>query len=872
MKIQSKYIFVIGVIAIATISSCSSKRYGIVKKTFHNVTAHYNGYFNAKQRIDNSVMQSDKSFQDKYDELLPIFKLVREDDALSKTAKGSNQALDEAIKKASLVILRHEKSKWIDDCYFEIGRSHFYKKDYFTAAETFQFTAGKYKGKPVGDVSYIWLIKSYLMLKKFTQAESVINIALASETFPKRNISELFAVVAWYYVDKKNYPKAIEYLDKSLLVEKDKVLRARYAYICAQLYEKIEDEQKASIRYQQVLKLNPPYEMGFNAKINSAKLVQNASAGSKKSLEKELLKMLADSKNKEYKDQIYYSLALIYEKNDEEDKAINALQSSTASSLANISQKGKSFYKLASIFYKNELYESAQIYYDSASTFLSNTSAEFELANKRKNSLNKLVENLRVIAKEDSLLRLSKMPEKDRIAFVEKTIQKEKEEKAKKEEEEKRNAELALNNLSRPNNNNAEGGSTAANSGTSTWYFYNQNAIGIGATDFIKKYGRRTLEDNWRRANKESFASINAIANGEEPGVNTTSEGSSKNDDESIKKRYLANIPLSQAAQAASTDRIVRAYYNIGQFYREEIINTPESIKAYQTCLSRFPENKLTPEIYYNLYRLYTSINNNAQATNYKNKLLREFPNSLMAKVIVDPNFVSDSKAKDKDAQAFYNIIYDEFNAKNYNEVFGHKTKIDSQYAATSIAPKYYYLYALSINKTKNISDFEIALNDLITKYPLSDAASAARENLRKIAEAKNPSTAKPKIEETILYSTEKNAKYNVIISLDLAATRETKINLFKFNNVEFSLSKLQINTDLIGEKEQIISISTFNDVKSAQDYMSALNKKLDEVIKLKPGTYFISFISDKNFKTLKENKAIQKYLEFYNANYLINE
>ena len=870
MRVSNKYIFIFAIIAVTGISSCNSKRYGIVKKTFHNVTAHYNGYFNAKQRIDNSVIQSDKSFQDKYDELLPIFKLVREEDALSKTTKGSNQALDEAIKKASLVILRHEKSKWIDDCYFEIGRSHFYKKDYFTAAETFQFTAGKYKGKPVGDISYIWLIKSYLMLKKFTQAESVINVALASETFPKRNISELFAVVAWYYVDKKNYPKAIEYLEKSLLVEKNKLLRARYAYICAQLYEKIEDEQKASLRYQQVLKLSPPYEMGFNAKINSAKLVQNASAGSKKSLEKELLKMLSDSKNKEYKDQIYYSLALIYEKNDDEDKAINALQSSAASSLTNISQKGKSFYKLASIFYKNELYESAQIYYDSASTFLSKNSPEFELANKRKNSLSKLVENLRVIAKEDSLLRLSKMPEKERIAYVEKIIQNEKEEKAKKEAEEKRNAELALNNLSRPNNN-AEGGA-GNNTGTSTWYFYNQNAIGIGATDFIKKYGRRTLEDNWRRANKESFASVNALANGEDNTSATAAEGSNKNDDESIKKRYLANIPTSQVAQAASTDRIVKAYYNIGQFYREEIINTNESIKAYQTCLSRFPENKLTPEIYYNLFRLYSSLNNTTQANNYKNKLISEYPNSLMAKVVIDPNFVSESKAKDKDAQALYNIAYDAYNNKNYNEVFSFKSKIDSNYLGTSIGPKYYYLYALSINKTKSVSDFEIALNDLINRYPSSDAASAARENLRKIAEAKNPTAEKPKFEETILYSTEKNAKYNVIITLDLAQTRETKLNLFKFNNVEFSLSRLQINTDLIGDKEQVISISTFNDIKSAQDYMLALNKKIEEVIKLKPGTYFISFISEKNFKVLKENKAIKQYLEFYNANYLINE
>jgi tetratricopeptide (TPR) repeat protein len=254
----SKNFIYISIIGITLFSSCKSSRYGIVKRTFHDVTAHYNGYFNAKQRVDNTELQADKAFQDKYDELLPIFKLVRDDDAASNTKKTGNQALDDAIKKASLVIQRHERSKWIDDCYFEIGRSYFYKKDYFTAAETFQFIAGRYKGSGPADVAYIWLIKSYIMLKKYNQAESVINVALASETFPKKNISELFAVIAWYHVDKKNYTKAIEYLEKSVQVQKKKSIRARYTYIIAQLYEKIEEEDKAGLRYQQVLKLNPP--------------------------------------------------------------------------------------------------------------------------------------------------------------------------------------------------------------------------------------------------------------------------------------------------------------------------------------------------------------------------------------------------------------------------------------------------------------------------------------------------------------------------------------------------------------------------------------------------------------------------------------
>ncbi len=852
---------------ILILSSCKSSKKYAIGKIYHDITAHYNGYFNAKLKIDNTENQNEKSFQDRYDDILPVFKIVKEESAAKSGKGGGNQAMDEAIKKASLVVQRHEPSKWIDDCYFEIGRAYFYKKDYFTAAETFQFAAGRYKDKEVGDKSYIWLIKCYILLKKYPQAESVINIALASETFPKKHISELFATVAWYYIDKKNYAKAVEYLEKATVIQKKKNKRARYTYITAQLLEKINEDGKAGVKYQQVVKMNPAYDLLFNAKINSARLVQRSSAGSKKNLEKELIKMLNDSKNKEFRDQIYYSLGLIYEKDEEEEKMVDAFKSSAASSVNNLSQKGLAYFKLANIYYDRERYQISQMYYDSASTFLPKSNPDFEFVNKRKNSLTKLVENLIIIQREDSLMRLARMPESDRIAYVEKVIKKEKEEKIRQQEEEKRLAEQALNNISRP----GDGASTnATNVSTgSTWYFYNQNSIGLGNADFVKKYGRRTLEDNWRRSNKESYATISTANSGE---TLTEEKGSAanKNDDAALKKRYLANIPTTPAALAASTDKMVKAYYNIGQFYREEIINLKESIKAYETCVSQFPDNKLRAEIYFNLYRLYAEINNKTQSEYYKNKILNDFPNSLIAKVILDPSYVSESKANDLAAQHFYDNIYDAYKNGSYEAVFSSKSRIDTQYSKTSIAPKYYYLYALTQNKVNGQTAFEASLQKLLNDFPSSDAASMAREHLKKIEEQKNPALKAAREEDPINFELENRAKYIVMISTDLSVLRDTKNNLVRFNITEFSLKSLRINSELMGEKEQLLLIENFEDVASAREYINALNKKINEVVKLKANTYVISFISERNLKTLRESKAIKKYIQFYNGNYLI--
>lgn len=849
------------------LSACSSGgKPTLIGKAYHNITAHYNGYFNAKLKIDNTEKQNEKSFQDKFDDVLPVFKLNKEESANKGTKGAANQTMDDAIKKASLVIQRHEPSKWIDDCYFEIGRAYFYKKDYFTAAETFQFAAGRYKNKEVGDKSYIWLIKCYIILKKYTQAESVINIALASETFPKKHISELFATVAWFHIDKKNYAKAIEYLEKASITQKNKNKRARYTYIAAQLLERIGEDGKAGVKYRQVVKMNPNYEMLFNSKINAARLVQYGSISNKKNLEKELYSMLNDAKNKEYRDQIYYSLGLIFEKDERDEKMIDAFKSSAASSVNNLSQKGLAYLKLAHYYFGSENYEYAQMYYDSASTFLPKSNPDFDLVNKRKNSLTKLVDNLRLIKYEDSLMRIARMPESERVLLVEKIIKKEKEERIRKEEEEKRLAEQALNNLSRPNNNVNKPNSATAGS---TWYFYNQNSVGIGSADFVKKFGRRTLEDNWRRANKESYASISS-AQSSDLGFDAKNIISDKNDDLSLKKKYLSNIPTTPSAQLASAEKMVKAYCNIGLFYREEIINLKESIKAYENCIVRFPDNKLKPEIYFNLFRLYAELNNKTQSDYYKNKLLTEFPNSIMTKVALDPSYVSESKALDQAAQHFYDNIYDAYKNGNYAIIYSSKSRIDSHYIRTSIAPKYYYLYALSQNKTNGLPAFEASLQKLLNDFPSSDAASMAREHLRKIEEQKNPALKEVREEDPINFELENRAKYSIMISTDLQSVKDTKNNLVRFNLTEFSLKNLRINSELLGEKEQLILIDHFEDISGAKEYLFALNKKLTEVVKLKQNTYIISFISEKNLKTLRETKSIKKYIQFYNGNYQV--
>ena len=100
-----------------------------VGQFYHNVTAKYNGWFNANELVEASVLKLEEQHEDNFNEILPIYEYAAVDNADAVKAD-----LDEAIKKVSVVIQRHsmeidgkERNSWIDDCYLLIGIAQFYK-------------------------------------------------------------------------------------------------------------------------------------------------------------------------------------------------------------------------------------------------------------------------------------------------------------------------------------------------------------------------------------------------------------------------------------------------------------------------------------------------------------------------------------------------------------------------------------------------------------------------------------------------------------------------------------------------------------------------------------------------------------------------
>jgi len=417
--------------------------------------------------------------------------------------------------------------------------------------------------------------------------------------------------------------------------------------------------------------------MRFYAKINKAL----SSTGGSEGLRKEIAKMLRDSKNEEYKDQIYYVLADLDIKDNDIVSAKRNLTRSALFSISNDRQKGMSYLKLADISFEEKDYIPAQKYYDSCIAVLPKGYENFETIAAKAIGLQDLVLNYEIVQRQDSLLMIAAMSDKDREKFLEATL------KQIKADEIRQKAEAEARLLAQQKRlNNA-----AANAGTgSKWYFYNQKQKGNGVNDFRVLWGQRKLEDNWRRSNKESLNDFEDDNDSSE--VEVEDEGLTVDD---LRK----DLPLTIAAVDSSNIMILDALYNLGIIYKEQLKEIEESIDYFSSVIDRKIEHPKVLPAEYQLYLLHKKKGSNGKANGYKGMILKDYPDSDIAKLLLDPNYLKKKAKKERKALDEYALVLKNYRYRRYLMVLTDCNNIITNDTVNPYLNKYYLLKAFATSK-----------------------------------------------------------------------------------------------------------------------------------------------------------------------------
>jgi tetratricopeptide (TPR) repeat protein len=874
--------------SILLFNSCSTKRNTFIHRGYHNLTARYNGYYYSNESISEGVYKLEKANKENYDKILPVFVIPT-----NENVKSTFPEFDKAIKKSSLVIQRHAikdkkgdeiptAGKWIDNNWINIGIAHYYKREFFSGVESFDYVARTYKTKDRYK-AMLWLARTYNEVA-VSQSDAVLSNLASDKKVPAKIKDQLNAVRGDYYIKRGLYKEAIQALsnavnDKGLTHSTKKKDRARYAFIVAQLYEKEKDFKKARQYYVKAISLKPSYDMVFYANIKLARLV-DVKATNPIAVKKKLLKMANDAKNSDYLDVIYYTLGEIEEKENNTDKAIVYYKLSAKNSISNPNQKALAFLKLGDISFDKYEYPLAGSYYDSTVATLSKDHPDYESIQNRKKTLDVLIGHIKTIQYQDSVLRLANLPVEQRNKEIDKIIARVEAEEQKRLDEQE--ALLAQNQNPNPNQ---PGNPVTTNpvSGGGGWYFYNQTTISFGVSDFVKRWGNRKLEDNWRRSQKgmtiDNPEVTNEVVNPTNPksGKNPKGGNAGKNEDPTkTREYYLARLPLTDTLQKQANNKIIESYYMLGSIYKEELNNNKRAIAAFEDLNKRYSNHKHLLSVYYQLYRLYNAERNTAQADIYKEKLLKEFPESEYAKLIRNPKYAEELNAKKSEVEQFYAQTYDAFSSGDYSRSYQQSTEAFTRYGKNDFTPKFEFIRAMSLGRLKGIDSLESALKQFVVLYPKSEVTPRAQEVLLAINKQKNPSMFSSGNPNAPKSATDTfNINFDVVHFALIISPDDPKIaNPFKsavdeFNRTYYSNDNFSITSNLFGSAQQMIVIKQFTNAREAYSYLQNLkndNKVYSGGLKREAFTFMI--ISADNLPLFYKKGNANSYRLFYEEAY----
>jgi len=851
--------FVTLFILIILITACSSENNSFTSKAYHNTTAHYNGYFYAREelrKIENTIWQS---LDDDYNKILRLYPALD-----SSLAKGYEKEIQEAVKMASIAIQRHPNSKWADDCYILVGNARLYSLDWGNAIQTYKFVNTKSKDPDARHKAIIQLVRTFTEHKEFNNAQAAIDF-VQKEELSKVNRKSLLLEKAYFYQVQGDYDNMVRNLSEAYPYLRKKDRPGRIYFITGQVYQKLGFEAEAYNYYKKCLATNPEYEVDFYARLYLAQVAEISRSRSLNAARKSFKKLLKDSKNKDFKDKIYYEMGVFELKQKNVTEAIANLNRSIREG-NNKNIDGEAYLRLGEIYYDTlRNYERSQAYYDSAIGVLPKDYEGYAKIKARQEVLNEFVKHLNTIKWQDSLLLMAGMDSLALRARIDSSLQAREKADAKKNTKQKKKSKT-IQIDSQPGNVFSSGEDDL--SGSSVWYFGNPSAMAAGQTEFKRIWGEVVLEDNWRRSMRSSATIArkpDAINSGQNKNTTAPEETTAPVDPVAAEfDRISKELPRTPEQKEEALKKIEDAYFALGDIYHFKLEEDDNAVSTYHKLLDRFPKTEYEPEVLYKLY-LITKDTDPARAEQYATQLKTKFPESTFTKILINPNFLAESSQAMEKQKELYRTAYEDFQNGNYASAHQVVTQA-LNLGSTSFTPNLTLLSILIAGKTETVSQYQYLLDDFIKKNPDTEVGDYAK----KLLEASRQFELNQEKKKGIQYirSLEEPHYFVIVHRKEEKLSDAASIALEKFNEANFNDLHLRTSSLELNDEYALTLVAELPRVTVALGFIQTFNTKVSSLAELRNHKFDTFVITKDNFDIFYRTKGLDEYLQFFEKNY----
>lgn len=901
------------------IASCSTKKNTGMTRFWHGFTAKYNIYYNGAQAYIDASLEKENGNKDNYTERLPLYtvgnKASRDlgksnyEIAINKSQKAiqlhSIKAKPEWTKNRRKTekdiewLSRREYNPFLWKAWMLMGRSQFYQGNFDEAAATFSYMSRLYKGQPaIYGKARAWLAKCYVESDWLYDAEDVIR-NMQRDSIDWRAQKEWDYTLCDYYLHREDLPKAKEYLVKVIKHEMRSKQKAREYFLLGQIEAAMNNKAGAYKAFKKVIRMNPPYELEFNARIS---LTEVSAKGQAKKIIRRLRRMARNDNNKEYLDQVYYAIGNIYLAEKDTAHAIAAYETGNKKATRSGIEKGVLLLHLGDLYWQLEKYSDAQRCYAEAIGLLDKERPDYKMLSERSKVLDELVPYTDAIQLQDSLQSLAKMDEKQRNEAIDRVIdalkEKEKEEEATKAEEEaqkrqqKYGAKLGSNTT-----NNMQQRPTTQNQ-NKAWYFYNPQLVQQGKQVFAQKWGKRENKDNWQRYNKTVVGGIEMeevdttmLTQEQRDSINLVEEKQRQEEekmdsavnDPHKREYYMAQIPFTEEALAESNEIIKDGLLHSAIIFKDKLDNLPLSRKAFLRLMNDYPDFTPRDEVYYHLFLLYSRLNEKNTANEYVEKLKKECPESKWTTVVTDPYFAENARYGKELEDSLYGATYDAFKTDRFKEVYTNYSVSGKRFPLGDNRDKFIFITGLTHLNDGNTEECMKAMQTVVKDYPTSKVAEMAGMIINGVKEGRQLHGAKFDLSDVWNrrnitldgtdsiakreFSPERNTDFMFIMAYTPDSINENKLlfQMARFNFTNFLVRNFDLTIeDVYGMHH--LTVSGFRNFNEARQYANMLLRQ--EGIKSTMGNSRPIIISKENLELLGNRYSYNDYDAFYVKNF----
>jgi outer membrane protein assembly factor BamD (BamD/ComL family) len=746
-----------------TSEKTGEKKFNSSRRLFQNTITHYNYFFNADNKLNDVIAIAKTHNIDDFTKLLSFYNYSLDATSIQK------QQLDSVIYKCNAGILLHDlRNDWIDNMYLLLGKAFLLRKDFDSSAQVFQYINYAYAPKddgydiPIGsnasntngiftvstdektsllkkmtgrppsrNESFLWQARNYLEQNKLEEASGLLSILRSDIEFPSRLQTDLHEMVAYLFYKQQVYDSAAWHLQKSLNNTVDKSERARWEYLCGQLYQLAGKGEAAIILFNHAIQHTSDPYMDVYARLN---IVALSSDNTKDNMLQrqlaELYSLARRDKYENFRDIIYYASAILQLQNKDTVTARKDLSKSIQFSVDNPPQKQKSFLLLADINYKIRKYTLAFDFYDSLQTNML-TENEAGRVSLRKPALKIITDNLNTIHLQDSLLALSSFTEAERLAAAKKIYRKLRKAQGMKDAEDI-DFGSSFSGASKSSglfNNNVNGGD---------FYFSNATMKAQGYKEFKSLWGARPNIDNWQRQNAMIASASNGIVRpdnrkGISPELSVTPENTK--DKEVSLEGLLSNIPLTESKIAEANHLTVTALFKNGEIFQNQLEDYQAASDAFETILRRFPAFLSIEQVLFDLaycskeqglLKKYDSIRSKLNTTYPNGKWTIKINNGVIENqgtsivtVLSNPKEVATRQ---------YEEVYNLFVEGKFKEAEEEKQNADKRYGKNYWTPQLLYIESIYYVKQRQDTEAINRLQNIISTFPSSPLSVKAKD------------------------------------------------------------------------------------------------------------------------------------------------